>query len=75
MGAMCFVQKRYAQSITYLDRALDIGSYDTEALLLKARAHAALGQSGQAVKSCKRIQEVDSENRDAKAMLEALGGN
>lgn len=73
MGAICFVQKRYAKSLGYLDKALEIGSYDTEALLLKARAHMMLGQSSQAARSCRKIQEVDPENGDAKTILADLG--
>ena len=72
MGAILYVQKRYEKSISYLDRALGIGSYDTEALLLKARAHVALGQGRRAAESCRKIQEVDPGNAEAAEILDEL---
>lgn len=72
MGAILYMQKRYEKSLSYLDRALEIGSYDTEALLLKARAHMVLGQKSQAARSCRKIQEVDPKNEEAAGMLEKI---
>lgn len=72
MGGICYMQGRYATAISYLDRALEIGSYDTEALLLKARSHMVLGEGRRAAECCKKIQEVDPKSKDATEMLERL---
>ena len=72
MGAICFVQKRYAAAISYFDRALEIGSYDVDSLVLKAKSHMIRREGGEAARCCKRIQEVDPDNEDAGRMLEEL---
>ncbi len=72
MGAIYYMHKKYKPALSYLDKALEIGSYDTEALLLKARSHIILGQKHQAILSCKKIQEIDPENNDAQELLENL---
>ena len=73
MGAICYTQGRYALSLEYLDRALEIGSYDTEALLIKARVHEKLGQAKMAELSCRKIQEVDPDHKEAKSILDSVG--
>ena len=72
MGAICHMQNRHDRAISYLDKALEIGSYDTEALLLKAKSHVVLGQKRHAVASCRKIQEIDPENDDAQMILDSL---
>ncbi len=72
MGAIYYTQKRYGQSLEYLDRALEIGSYDTEALLLKARAHMILGQKTKAEQSCRKIQEIDPGHEEAMSILDSM---
>lgn len=69
MGAICHMKARHVQAIKYLDKALEIGSYDTEALLLKAKSHMILGQKSRAIESCKKIQEIDPENKEAIKVL------
>jgi len=70
MGAICHMQKRYTTAISYLDRALEIGSYDTEALLLKAEAHIILGEPKKAIRCCEMILEVDPKHKRAMQILE-----
>lgn len=72
MGAIYHIQNKHKNAISYLDRALEIGSYDTEALLLKAKSHMILGQTRQSIASCKKIQEVDPKNSDAQEILDNL---
>ncbi len=69
IGGIYYMKRRYKTSITYLDRALEIGSYDTEALLLKAHSHHRLGQMKQAIRCCKKIQEVDPKNKAVTELL------
>ena len=72
MGAICYTQKKYANALLYLDKALEIGSYDTEALLVKAQSHVMLGQKKHAIESCKKIQEIDPENTRAVEIIDSL---
>lgn len=73
MGSIYYMKGRHADAISYLDRALEIGSYDAEALLLKAESHLMLGQDKPAVKCYKKILEVDPKNRDVAEVLRRLG--
>lgn len=72
VGGIYYVQKKYRTAVSYLDRALDIGSYDTEALLLKAYSHQKLGEPRAAAACCEKIREVDPKNRQAAELLGQL---
>ncbi|RNJ75382.1 MAG: hypothetical protein EB829_00890 [Nitrosopumilus sp. H8] len=71
VGGIYYVQKKYRVAISYLDRALEIGSYDTEALLLKAYAHQKLGERGRVVSCCEKIREVDPKNKKVSELLDS----
>ena len=72
MGAIHHMHARHSHAIKYLDKALEIGSYDTEALLLKTRSHMILGQKKHALASCKKIQEIDPKNTEVIEILKIL---
>lgn len=72
VGGICYMKKKYKTAIFYFDKALDIGSYDIEALLLKAYSHQKLGEKKKAIQCCEKIQEVDSKNKPALELLEQL---
>jgi len=55
-----------------LDKSLEIGEYDVDALLLKAYAHQKLGENKRAIQCCEKIQEVDSKNKSVLQLLEQL---
>ena len=65
-------EKKYAKSLAYLDRAAEIGTYDTDVLLLKANIHCQMGQASTARECCMKILEVDEKNRDARRILDGL---
>ena len=73
MGGIHYLKKRYGTAVTYFEKALEIGSYDTEVLLLKAYSHQRLGQRQKAVACCERIREVDPKNADVSRLLQELG--
>ena len=72
VGGICYLKKKYKTAIFYFDKALEIGSYDTEALLLKAYSHQKLGEKKKAIQCCEKIQEVDSKNKAVLELLEQL---
>lgn len=74
VGGIHYMRGRYADAIRYLGRALEIGSYDVEALLLKAYSHRELGQGRHAEECCRRILEVDPGSAEAAGLLGELGG-
>ena len=69
MGGIYHMRGMHRAAISYLDKALEIGSYDTDALLLKARSHHSLGEMRRTVQCCKRIQEVDPKSAAAAELL------
>ncbi len=73
VGSIHYMQHRYRTAISFFDRALEIGSYDVEVLILKAHSHHALGENGRAAKCCGRIREVDPGNRAASELLSKIG--
>ena len=72
VGGIYYLKKRYRTAISYFDRALKIGSYDVEVLLLKAYSHQKLNEKAAAIKCCKKIQEVDPKNKNASRMLSEM---
>lgn len=73
MGGIHYMRSQFRAAMPYFDRALKIGEYDTEVLLLKARSHVKLAEPRKAVQCCKKILEVDPKNAEAKGMLATLG--
>ena len=73
VGGICYMQNKPEASVPFFERALEIGEYDTQVLLLKARAHLDLGQTGQCKTCCEKILEVDPKNRGVRELYEKLG--
>lgn len=72
VGSIYYVQNKYKTAISYLDKSLEIGEYDVDALLLKAYAHQKLGENKRAIQCCTKIKEVDSKNKSVNQLLEEL---
>ena len=72
LGGIYYLQKKYKTAITYFERALEIGSYDIEVLLLKAYSHQKLGENKRSIQCCEKIQEIDPKNKAVIALLEEL---
>lgn len=69
VGSIYHVQGRHKEAIHYLARALDIATYDSEALILKARSHLALNQMKEAKACCHKVLEVDPKNSEAARII------
>ena len=72
MGGIHYMKERYKTAISYFDRALEIGSYDVDVLLLKAYSHQKLNESKRAIHCCKKILEVDEKNKSVNELLKQL---
>jgi len=72
MGGIYYLNKKYKTAISYLDKSLEIGEYDVDALLLKAYSHQKLGENKQAIQCCKKIKEVDPKNKPSSELLTQL---
>ena len=59
-------------SIKISQKALKIGTYDVDVLLLKAYSHQKLGEGKQAMQCCEKIREIDPKNKSVSDLLEEL---
>ena len=72
VGGIYYLKKKYKNAISHFDKALEIGSYDVDVLLLKAYSHQKLGEQKRALQCCEKIQEVDPKNKAASELLSQL---
>lgn len=72
MGGIYYLKKKYKTAISYLDKSLEIGAYDVDALLLKAYSHQKLGENKRAIQCCEKIQEIDPKNKSVSELLTYL---
>ena len=75
MGSMFYILEDAKKSLHYLERALEINEFDVEALSLKLRIMQFLKDDDSVMDCCKKILNVDSDNRDVKYILDQLEEN
>ena len=75
MGSMFYILEDAKKSLHYLERALEINEFDVEALSLKLRIMQFLKDDDSVMDCCKKILNVDSDNRDVKDILDQLEEN
>lgn len=72
VGGIYYLQNKYATAISYFDKALEIGTYDVDVLLLKAYSHQKLSENKRVIQCCEKIQEIDPKNKAVSALLAEL---
>ena len=72
VGGIYYLQKKYKTAIGYFEKALEIGSYDVDTLLLKAYSHQKLGETKRAMQCCTKIQEIDPKNKSVSELVKQL---
>ena len=72
IGGIFYMKNKYKTAISYFDRALEIGSYDIDVLLLKAYSHQKLGENKRAIQCCEKIREIDSKNKAVSELMTQL---
>ena len=72
VGGIYFMKKKYKTAISYFEKALDIGSYDIDVLILKANAHYELGENKNAIKCCDKVKEIEPKNKAVIELLEKI---
>ena len=72
MGGIYYLKNKYKTAISYFDRALDIGNYDVDVLLLKAYSHQKLSENKHVIQCCEKIQEIDPKNKAVSNLLKEL---
>ena len=72
IGSIYYMQNKHKTAISFFDRSLKIGEYDTHALLLKANSHFTLGEMKKCKSCCEKILEIDPKNKGVKELQEKL---
>ena len=72
VGSIYYMKKKYKTAISYFEKALKIGEYDIEVLILKANAHFLLGENKRAIQCCDKIKEIDPKNKGVTELLEKI---
>lgn len=72
IGGVYYMQGKFTKAISCFDKVLSIGSYDTEALLLKANALVNLRKFAEAESCCNKIIEIDPKNKTVKELLQKI---
>ncbi len=72
VGGIYYLKNKYKAAISYFDKALEIGTYDIDVLLLKAYSHQKLGEPKRAIQCCEKIKEIDPKNKSVSNLLDEL---
>ena len=72
VGGIYYLQNKHKTAISYFEKALEIGTYDVDVLLLKAYSHQKLGENKRAIQCCEKIQEIDPKNKSVSNLLKEL---
>ena len=72
VGGIYYLQNKHKTAISYFEKALEIGTYDVDVLLLKAYSHQKLGENKRAMQCCEKIQEIDPKNKSVSNLLKEL---
>lgn len=72
VGGIYYMKNKYKDAISYFDKALEIATFDTEVLTLKANSHYNLGEKKQAIQCCNKIKEIDPKNKAVAELLSKI---
>ena len=72
VGGIYYLQNKHKTTISYFEKALEIGTYDVDVLLLKAYSHQKLGENKRVIQCCEKIQEIDPKNKSVSDLLGEL---
>lgn len=72
VGGIYYLQNKHRSAISYFEKALEIGTYDVDALLLNAYSHQKLGENKRAMQCCEKILEIDPKNKSVSNLLGEL---
>lgn len=72
VGGIYYMKNKYKDAISYFDKSLEIATFDTDVLTLKANSHYHLGEHKHAVQCCNRIKEIDPKNKAVAELLSKI---
>ena len=72
LGGVYYMRGDLKKAVLCLDKVLEIASYDSEALILKANCMIKLNHFKDAELCCKKIQEIDPKNKAVSELLQNI---
>ena len=72
VGGIYYMKNKHKTAISYFEKALEIGSYDIDVLILKANAHYKLGENKNVIKCCDKIKEIEPKNKTVIELLKKM---
>ena len=69
VGGIYYMKNQHKTAISYFEKSLEIATFDTEVLLLKANSHYYLDERKQAIQCCNKIREIDPKNKAVSELL------
>ena len=63
LGTIYFIKGNAQKTLYYMDKTLEIGEYDIDALSIKASVHIHQKNKTKAEQCCEKIREIDSKNK------------
>lgn len=72
VGGIYYMKSKYKSAISYFEKALEIATFDTDVLILKANSHYHLGEHKQAIQCCAKIREIDPKNKAVSELLSKI---
>ena len=72
VGSIYYMKNKFKTAISYFEKSLAIGTYDTEVLILKANAHYKLGEIKRTKECCEKIKEIDPKNKAVVELLQKI---
>ena len=72
MGSMFYILNDEKKTLHYIDRVLEINTYDVESLSLKLRVHQFLKEDDVVIDCCRKILEVAPDNFEVRDLISEL---
>ncbi len=72
IGTIYYINGDAENTLSYLDKVLEINEYDIEALLLKASVYLHLKNKEKALDCCEKIRKIDPKNKAIDEILNEL---
>ena len=72
VGGIYYMKSKYKSAISYFEKALEIATFDTDVLILKANSHYHLGEHKQVIQCCAKIREIDPKNKAVSELLSKI---
>ena len=72
IGTVYFMKGDVKNTLSYMNKTLEVGEYDIDALSIKASVYLHLKKNAQVKECCEKIKEIDPKNKALKEIEDEL---